>query len=328
MPPQRASMLKIAEKAHVSTMTVSRVLNNSASVAPATRELVLKIARELGYNHYPNALSRMLRGERSRSIGVLACFARPNLIGEVLCRIGKELFPTNYLNYIIDTYADPEVTLQSLKNLAERRTEGIIYFASSAQELNEEIIGLLKQIGSFVIVSNEKHDPALQQIYCGWAPGVEQVVRYFKKKGAQCPVLLKESSNVPCLREFERSCKENGFSDWKIITCPAENLSTAPEFRDGFPGDAIFAGSEKYHPILEKMTDCGKKIPLVMLMDDFLIHHARPAYPILRRREPEAGILAVKLLFEQINSPQQFCPGITELPMEFIEDVKNSNLSF
>ena len=322
MPPQRASMLKIAEKAHVSTMTVSRVLNNSASVAPATRELVLKIARELGYNHYPNALSRMLRGERSRSIGVLACFARPNLIGEVLCRIGKELFPTNYLNYIIDTYADPEVTLQSLKNLAERRTEGIIYFASSAQEINEEIISLLKQIGSFVIVSNEKHDPVLQQIYCGWAPGVEQVVRYFKKKGAKCPVRLKESTNAACHREFERACRENGFPDWKIITCPAENLPSAPEFRNGFPGDAIFASSEKYHPILEKMTDCGKKLPLVMLMDDFLIHHVHPTYPVLRRREPEAGVLAVKLLFEQINSPQQFRPGITELPMEFIEDTK------
>ena len=325
MPPQRASMLKIAEKANVSTMTVSRVLNNSAAVAPATRELVLKIARELGYDHYPNALSRMLREERSRSIGVLACFARPDLIGEVICRIGKELFPTNYLNYIIDTYADPEVTLQSLKNLAERRTEGVIYFASSAQEINREILDLLKRIGSFVIVSNEKHDPSLQQIYCGWAPGVEQVVRYFKKKGARCPVLLKESSNAACCREFERACKEHGFTRWQIITCPAENLPASPEFRNGFPGDAIFASSEKYHPLLEEMTDCGQKLPLVMLMDDFLIHHVRPSFPVLRRREPEAGVLAVKLLFEQINNQQQFRSGITELPMEFIEDIKNIN---
>lgn len=321
MLPKKSSMLKIAEKANVSTMTVSRVLNNSGAVAPATRELVLKIAREEGYHHYPNALSRMLRGERSHSIGVLACFARPNLIGEVICRIGRELFPTNYLNYIIDTYADPEVTLQSLKNLAERRTEGVIYFASSAREINGEIAGLLGQIGSSVIVSNEKHDLPIQQIYCGWAPGVEQIIRYFKSKGCRCPVLLKESANTACLCEFERACKENGFSRWEVVTCPAEKLPVAPEFRNGFPGDALFASSERYHPILEKMTDCGQKIPLVMLMDDFLIHHVRPAYPVLRRREPEAGVLAVKLLFDQINMSGEFHPGIADLPMEFIEHI-------
>ena len=54
-------MSQIADLANVSTMTVSRVLNNSAAVSPETREKVLKIARQVGYEHYPNALSRMLR---------------------------------------------------------------------------------------------------------------------------------------------------------------------------------------------------------------------------------------------------------------------------
>ena len=175
-------MSQIAELANVSAMTVSRVLNNSPAVTPDTREKVLRIARELGYEHYPNALSRMLRGERSKSIGILACFARPNLTGEVLCRIGRELFPSNFVSYIVDTYADPVVTLQALKTLAERRTEGVIHFSFTSQELNEDIADLLKKIGASVVITHEKLNIPFAQIYCGWTPGVDELVKYFKKK--------------------------------------------------------------------------------------------------------------------------------------------------
>lgn len=313
-------MSKIADLANVSTMTVSRVMNNSASVSPETREKVLQIARKIGYEHYPNALSRMLRGERSKSIGILACFARPNLTGEVLCKIGRELFPSNYISYIVDTYNDPVVTLQALKTLAERRTEGVIYFGYTSKEFNEDIAVLLKQIGAAVLITHEKLNSPFPQIYCGWQPGVENVVKYFKKMNCRCPVLLKENSNASCHNEFEKACKKFGFSDWKIIACPADKISNSADFKHGIPGDAIFASSEKYHPVLEDMTDCGKKIPLVMLMDDLLITHIRPGYPVLRRREPEAGVMAVKMLMEQINQKRPAFPEIIELPMEFIED--------
>lgn len=320
MTKKSVSMSQIAELANVSAMTVSRVLNNSPSVLPETREKVLKIARQLGYEHYPNALSRMLRGERSRSIGILACFARPNLTGEVLYRIGRELFPSNYVSYIVDTYADPVVTLQALKTLAERRTEGIIHFSSSPQESNDDISELLKKIGSAVIITHEKQNIPFPQIYCGWSPGVEDVVKYFKKNNSRCPVLLKESSNASCHKAFEDACKKHGFSDWKIITCPTEKLDSCRELQNGIPGDAIFASSEKYHPQLEHMTARGKKIPLVMLMDDFLISHINPEYPVLLRREPEAGVMAVKMLFDQINQ-KPFAQLSADLPMKFIENV-------
>ena len=265
----------------------------------------------------------MLRGERSKSIGILACFARPNLTGEVLCRIGRELFPSNFVSYIVDTYADPVVTLQALKTLAERRTEGVIHFSFTSQELNEDIADLLKKIGASVVITHEKLNIPFAQIYCGWTPGVDELVKYFKKKNSRCPVLLKESTNAGCHQAFESACKKSGFTDWKIITCPAEKLMKCPELANGVPGDAIFASSEKYHPYLEDITDHGRKVPLVMLMDDFLITHIRPEYPVLRRREPEAGVLAVKMLFDQINK-RHFAQLSAELPMEFIENINTS----
>lgn len=48
----------IAQKAGVSTATVSRVLNNSKPVSPQLKKKVLKVVEETGYR--PNALARGL----------------------------------------------------------------------------------------------------------------------------------------------------------------------------------------------------------------------------------------------------------------------------
>lgn len=63
----------IAEKANLSTTTVSRILNGRESGLPIreeTRQKVLAIAAELGYR--PNFMARALRGSRSSLIGVIA----------------------------------------------------------------------------------------------------------------------------------------------------------------------------------------------------------------------------------------------------------------
>ena len=60
----------IARKCGVSTATVSYVVNNSGQkVLPATRDRVLKVVAEMGYQ--PNAYARALKGFRTKVIGVV-----------------------------------------------------------------------------------------------------------------------------------------------------------------------------------------------------------------------------------------------------------------
>ena len=60
----------VARVAGVSYQTVSRVLNQSESIRPGTRERVLEAIDELGYR--PNPAARALVPSRSRTIGVLS----------------------------------------------------------------------------------------------------------------------------------------------------------------------------------------------------------------------------------------------------------------
>jgi len=59
----------VARQAGVSVATVSRAFNFPGKVTPATRELVERVAKELGY--LPNASARTLRTQRSRVLGVV-----------------------------------------------------------------------------------------------------------------------------------------------------------------------------------------------------------------------------------------------------------------
>ncbi|WP_433257574.1 LacI family DNA-binding transcriptional regulator [Streptosporangium sp. CA-135522] len=63
-------MEDVAERAGVSTMTVSRVLNNPEKVRPDTRARVLDAVRELGYR--PNSVARSLVTGRSGVLGVVS----------------------------------------------------------------------------------------------------------------------------------------------------------------------------------------------------------------------------------------------------------------
>ena len=60
---------EVARRARVSTATVSRVLNNGASVKASTRARVLRVMQELKYS--PNLHAQSLAGGRSRTLGVI-----------------------------------------------------------------------------------------------------------------------------------------------------------------------------------------------------------------------------------------------------------------
>ncbi len=62
-------MRDVAELAGVGTMTVSRVLNESARVSEDTKERVHRAIKELNYQ--PNLIARSLRQSRSTSIGII-----------------------------------------------------------------------------------------------------------------------------------------------------------------------------------------------------------------------------------------------------------------
>lgn len=64
------TLKEIAEKAGVTAATVSYVINDSARISEKTKEKVMKVIEETGYQ--TNLIAKGLRGGRTRLIGILA----------------------------------------------------------------------------------------------------------------------------------------------------------------------------------------------------------------------------------------------------------------
>lgn len=84
----------VALKANVSVATVSRVYKSPELVKPATRELVLKAAKEL--NYYPNIFARNLKEQRSNSIGIAVCDLTNPFFFQVFEELNLHIDKTNY----------------------------------------------------------------------------------------------------------------------------------------------------------------------------------------------------------------------------------------
>lgn len=84
----------VALKANVSVATVSRVYKSPELVKPATRELVLKAAKEL--NYYPNLFARNLKEQRSNSIGIAVCDFTNPFFFQVFEQLNLHIDKTNY----------------------------------------------------------------------------------------------------------------------------------------------------------------------------------------------------------------------------------------
>ena len=64
-----ASIKDVAERAGVSTATVSRVLANKAHIRPEIRARVLAAVEEM--NYHPNRVARSLRAQRTSAIALI-----------------------------------------------------------------------------------------------------------------------------------------------------------------------------------------------------------------------------------------------------------------
>jgi DNA-binding LacI/PurR family transcriptional regulator len=135
--PGRATMRDVAERAGVSTQTVSNYLNERHRTRSATRERIDRAIRELSYR--PNASARSLRSQRSRSI-VLA-MEDPNRLGlhdplhlEFLHGAATAVHAAGY-TLMVEVTPSGDAGEAALKLVREGRVDGVVL---SVGELSAE----------------------------------------------------------------------------------------------------------------------------------------------------------------------------------------------
>jgi DNA-binding LacI/PurR family transcriptional regulator len=114
----------VAERARVSTATVSRVLNHPDTVAPELRERVLEAVEELDFR--PNRLARNFRRRRSDFVGVVVSDLSNPHFGVTVKHIENSARANGLRVLLCSTEEDPEREEGYLSLLADERPAGVI----------------------------------------------------------------------------------------------------------------------------------------------------------------------------------------------------------
>jgi DNA-binding LacI/PurR family transcriptional regulator len=124
---------EIARECGVSIATVSRVLNDSQSVAPRTRERIQETIDRRGYS--PNALARSLVARHSMTLGVIAPDITNPYFSAVFSEIERAALQAGYSVILCNTfYASPaHAQQQGIKSeeeyfqiMMEKKVDGVL----------------------------------------------------------------------------------------------------------------------------------------------------------------------------------------------------------
>lgn len=120
---------QVAQLAGVSRSAVSRTFTPGASVAPATREKLLRAAQELGY--HVNDLARGVLANRSRLVGIVATRPELGFRAHLAAALAKSLIKRGSIPILINTGQTEDELLAAQKMLIGHRAEAIIILSGS-----------------------------------------------------------------------------------------------------------------------------------------------------------------------------------------------------
>lgn len=137
----------IAQKANVSTTTVSRVLNNKPDVGKETVQKIKRLIEELGYQ--PSSIARGLVLKKTYTIGLIIPDVCNPYFPELLRNVEDEAKKYNYSTIFCNTDNIPENEIKVINLLRSKQVDGLIISSSSDSK------GTLEQLTKM----HEEHFP-------------------------------------------------------------------------------------------------------------------------------------------------------------------------
>lgn len=202
-----ARIRDVAKRAHVSTSTVSLVLNNNGYVSKETRSKVVKAMKEL--NYVPNELARNLYHSKTNIIGIILPDIAHPFFGTFAKYAERELYKHGYTIMLCSTGQKENGEKEYINMLNRQIMDGIIVGAHTLdveeyQGTSRPIISLDRYINDEIPIVMSNHEK-------GGRLAAEELI----KNGCKKVLQFKGNSkvNTPAHQHhyyFEKVLRENG----------------------------------------------------------------------------------------------------------------------
>lgn len=205
---------QVAERAGVSTATVSRVLRGKTPVEAQKRELVLTAVAELGYR--PNLLASNLRRQKTAKIGVVV----PDIENPIFSRaiqVFEEIAYNRGFRVLLCNTEDEPVKQQSyLEVLADERVEGILLvpYQSDGPEIAATLDKGIPIVAYDRQVDDPRADAVVQDNFEGARRATELLIELGHQRIGFISGLSELQPGAERLAGYEAAIRQHGLSSY------------------------------------------------------------------------------------------------------------------
>ncbi|MDD3123235.1 MAG: LacI family DNA-binding transcriptional regulator [Candidatus Izemoplasmatales bacterium] len=257
----------VAKRAGVGIATISRVINNTGSVKPATKVRVQKIIDEMGYQ--PNDIARQMLKQKSN----IVAFVQPNnthfFFSELLYEIEKLLYEDNVKVMVCNSSEELEKEIEFINMLQLNRVDALILLT------NNEIQDKVKP--GMPIVSFDRRFDGIPFVASDNYSGGIMAADELYKNGCRNMLFIGddaqgEHSNIQTEVSKRRigfvdRCKELRVNEVLTYEYPLGDYLISPNrvkqiIKDNPQTDGIFAISDAVAlAVIKELEKNGKKVP-------------------------------------------------------------------
>ena len=330
MSSGRVTIRDVADRAGVSSMTVSRVINGSSSVSIAARGRVEEAITELGY-----VPSRLARGLSAQRTGTMACLVPDvaNPFFTLIVRGAEEVARRAGFGIILcDTRADHTIERDAIEEMIAHRVDGVLVAPVSDRSRDE--LQRLSRFGiPFVLVDRTVAGVDADAVVGDSVGGARRLVEHLLALGHTRIGLIVERDDVSTARDRRRGYFE-ALDAARIPPDPALVVEASVDPDGGLSGmarllaldappTAVFTVNNLVAVgAIEAVRNAGLEVPddvALVCFDD--IEYASRLYPFLTAMEQPAetfGTLGAQLLLERIARRGAPKPRVVVLPADFV----------
>ncbi|ANL36710.1 LacI family DNA-binding transcriptional regulator [Rhizobium phaseoli] len=188
---------QVAQLAGVSRSAVSRSFTPGGSVAPATREKVLRAADELGY--HVNDLARGVLANQSRLVGIVATRPEVGFRAHLAAALAKSLIRRGSIPILINTGQTEDELLAAQKILIGHRAEAIIILSGSPPA---SFLELAQRNGQPLVVIG-RSEPDADHVRVGNSEASRKAATAFYDSGRRRLAVAGSNTGTPSILERE-----------------------------------------------------------------------------------------------------------------------------
>jgi LacI family transcriptional regulator len=168
------NMRAVAERAGVSSATISRVINGSSAVKPETAERVRRILKELDY--IPNPIATTLKYGRSNTFGLIV----PDLVNpffpEFLLAFEQVLVENEHELLLATTQSNEAKLLTSVRRMLMRQVDGVVLMGSEYE--TRAVEPLFERKIPIVTLDRRRVQPGTGDVAFNFEGGYRQAVEH------------------------------------------------------------------------------------------------------------------------------------------------------